>query len=145
MKERSCTILSKEMKMKIWNGLADVLSFAFISTDGKVILSDAEKEDTKKKQQRIRCPLCGWQPDGKMTLKENIFVMKKIAVIGGGNVAFDIARSLARSQRNQFGEVNIVVAALEPRDGLLADESEVIEADEEGIQFFSSRGPVVVL
>jgi glutamate synthase (NADPH/NADH) small chain len=77
----------------------------------------------------------------KMTLKENIFVMKKIAVIGGGNVAFDIARSLARSQRNQFGEVNIVVAALEPRDGLLADESEVIEADEEGIQFFASRGP----
>ena len=51
--------------MKMWNGLADALSFAFISTDGKVILSHAEKKDTKKKQPRIRCPICGWQPDGK--------------------------------------------------------------------------------
>ncbi len=77
----------------------------------------------------------------KMTLKEDIKITKKIAVIGGGNVAFDIARSLARLQRNRFGEVNMVAVALEPRDGLLADEKELIEANEEGIQFFASRGP----
>jgi glutamate synthase (NADPH/NADH) small chain len=77
----------------------------------------------------------------RISLNEKIEVTQKIAVIGGGNVAFDIARSLARLQRNQFGDVNVVVAALEPRDNMLADESEVIEADEEGLHMFTSRGP----
>jgi glutamate synthase (NADPH) small chain len=77
----------------------------------------------------------------QITLNEPVKVTPKIAVIGGGNVAFDIARSLARLQRNQFGEVNIVVTALEARDSMLADEVEVIESDEEGIQLFTSRGP----
>jgi glutamate synthase (NADPH/NADH) small chain len=77
----------------------------------------------------------------RITLNEAIDVRQKIAVIGGGNVAFDIARSLARLQRNKFGEVKMVVAALEARESMLADESEVREADEEGIQLFTSRGP----
>ncbi len=77
----------------------------------------------------------------RITLNEAIDVRQKIAVIGGGNVAFDIARSLARLQRNKFGEVNMVVVVLEARESMLADESEVIEADDEGIQLFTSRGP----
>jgi hypothetical protein len=54
--------------MKMWTLLAQVLSLAFVGTvkNGKVIPSHAESdESTKKKQRRIRCPLCGWQPDGK--------------------------------------------------------------------------------
>ncbi|OQY56924.1 MAG: oxidoreductase [Candidatus Parabeggiatoa sp. nov. 2] len=77
----------------------------------------------------------------RITLNEAIDVRQKIAVIGGGNVAFDIARSLARLQRNKFGEVNMVVVVLEARESMLADESEVREADDEGIQLFTSRGP----
>jgi len=77
----------------------------------------------------------------RITLNESVTVTQKIAVIGGGNVAFDIARSFARLQRQQFGEVNIVVTALEASDSLLADKVEVIESDEEGIQLFTSRGP----
>jgi glutamate synthase (NADPH/NADH) small chain len=77
----------------------------------------------------------------RLTLQESIEIKKQIVVIGGGNVAFDIARSLARLQRNQFGEVNIVITALEARDSMLADEAEVREADEEGLQLFTSRGP----
>jgi glutamate synthase (NADPH/NADH) small chain len=77
----------------------------------------------------------------RITLNEAIEVHKKIVVIGGGNVAFDIARSLARLQRNKFGRVNMVLTALEARDKMLADETEVIEAKEEGIQLFTSRGP----
>ncbi|HID99764.1 MAG TPA: FAD-dependent oxidoreductase [Thiotrichaceae bacterium] len=77
----------------------------------------------------------------RITSNEAIELQKRIVVIGGGNVAFDIARSLARLQRKQFGEVNIVVTALEPSDNLLADKSEVIESDEEGIQLYTSRGP----
>lgn len=77
----------------------------------------------------------------RVTLGEAIEVGQQITVIGGGNVAFDIARSLARLQRQQFGEVKMTIAALEARDHLLADETEVTEADEEGIQLFTSRGP----
>ena len=77
----------------------------------------------------------------RISAKEEIEVKPKIAIIGGGNVAFDIARSLARLQHNQFGEVNMVVVALEARDSMLADESEVIEANDEGIQLVTSRGP----
>ncbi len=77
----------------------------------------------------------------QISSNEAIELQKRIVVIGGGNVAFDIARSLARLQRKQFGEVNIVVTALEPRDNMLADESEVIESEEEGIQLYTSRGP----
>ncbi len=77
----------------------------------------------------------------RITLKEEIDICQKIAVIGGGNVAFDIARSLARLQRQKFGEVNLVLCALEARESMLADEVEVKEAIEEGIELFTSRGP----
>ncbi|KHD08925.1 oxidoreductase [Candidatus Thiomargarita nelsonii] len=77
----------------------------------------------------------------RLTLKEKIEVKKKIVVIGGGNVAFDIARSLARLQRNLFGEVKVVITALEDRENLLASPVEVKEANEEELQLFTSRGP----
>lgn len=50
----------------MWSWLAEALSFAFVETpnDKKIILSEAKIEDNTK-QRRIRCPLCGWQPDGK--------------------------------------------------------------------------------
>ena len=77
----------------------------------------------------------------RITAKETIEVPKQIVVIGGGNVAFDIARSLARLQRNSFGEVNVAITALESRDKMLADPVEIKEAAEEGLQLFTSRGP----
>ncbi|MCK5599324.1 FAD-dependent oxidoreductase [bacterium] len=64
---------------------------------------------------------------------EEVTVEKKIAVIGGGNVAMDIARSLARLQRVKFGEVNITAISLESREELPADIEEIEEAMEEGI------------
>ena len=77
----------------------------------------------------------------RITAKETIEVPKQIVVIGGGNVAFDIARSLARLQRNSYGEVNVAITALESSDKLLADPVEIKEAQEEGLQLFTSRGP----
>lgn len=62
-------------------------------------------------------------------------------VIGGGNVAMDAARSLARLQRKTFGEVHVTVSALEDFDHFLADPEEVRESDEEGIVILPSRGP----
>ncbi|MEZ5672134.1 MAG: NAD-binding protein [Thiotrichaceae bacterium] len=67
-------------------------------------------------------------------------VPEKIVVIGGGNVAFDIARSLARLQK-PVGRVCVTLTALEDRDNMLADASEVTEAQEEGVMVLTSRGP----
>ena len=77
----------------------------------------------------------------QFTLGEDIPVEKKIVVIGGGNVAMDIARTLARLQKRMFGNVDIVVTSLESRDIMPADEEEIVEAEEEGISFIPARGP----
>jgi glutamate synthase (NADPH/NADH) small chain len=62
-------------------------------------------------------------------------------VIGGGNVAMDIARTVARLQRKSFGAVKVTVTALEDFAHFLADPAEVQEAKEEGIEIFDARGP----
>ena len=77
----------------------------------------------------------------KITLNEAFEVPRSAVVIGGGNVAMDIARSLARKQKTLFGEVNMTVAALEDFDHFLADQDEIRESREEGIELLDSRGP----
>ncbi|MES9866789.1 MAG: FAD-dependent oxidoreductase [Candidatus Thiodiazotropha sp. LLP2] len=66
---------------------------------------------------------------------------KQAMVIGGGNVAMDIARTLARQQKQQFGEVKISVTALEDMAHFLADPVEIKECREEGIDIYDARGP----
>ncbi|MCU7853703.1 MAG: FAD-dependent oxidoreductase [Candidatus Thiodiazotropha sp. (ex Monitilora ramsayi)] len=66
---------------------------------------------------------------------------KQAVVIGGGNVAMDIARSLARLQMQKFGKVKVTVTALEDKAHFLADPVEVKECGEEGIKIFDARGP----
>ncbi len=66
---------------------------------------------------------------------------KTLVVIGGGNVAMDIARSMARLQKQQHGEVKVTLTALEDIDHFLADPEEVKESREEGIIILDSRGP----
>lgn len=53
---------------------------------------------------------------------------KKVVVLGGGNVAFDCARSAVR-----LGAEDVHVACLESRDRMTADDEEISEAIEEGI------------
>ncbi|MGB4658835.1 MAG: FAD-dependent oxidoreductase [Mobilitalea sp.] len=53
---------------------------------------------------------------------------KKVIVLGGGNVAFDCARTAKR-----LGAEQIHLACLEARDSMPADEEEINEAEEEGI------------
>ena len=54
---------------------------------------------------------------------------KRVIVLGGGNVAFDCARTAKR-----LGSEEIHVACLEARDKMTADEEEIEQAQEEGIQ-----------
>ncbi|MEW8348946.1 MAG: FAD-dependent oxidoreductase, partial [Candidatus Thiodiazotropha taylori] len=61
-------------------------------------------------------------------------IPQKAVVIGGGNVAMDIARTLARQQQQQFGRVQVTVTALEEMANFLADPVEIKECREEGIE-----------
>ncbi|MCI2400860.1 FAD-dependent oxidoreductase [Aliiroseovarius subalbicans] len=77
----------------------------------------------------------------KITDGEEVPVPEKLVVIGGGNVAMDIARSMARLQQVKHGKVGVTVTALESFDHFLADADEVRESREEGIEIFDARGP----
>jgi len=66
-----------------------------------------------------------------ITLGKKIHLEKKIVVIGGGNVAMDITRSLARLQRQEYGKPDILATSLETEDKMPADREEVVEAREE--------------
>lgn len=77
----------------------------------------------------------------KITAKEDFEVPQCAVVIGGGNVAMDIARSLARMQKKQYGAVDMVVTALEEQQHFMADPDEIKEALEEGIIIRDQCGP----
>ncbi len=77
----------------------------------------------------------------RITDGETVPVPKQVAIIGGGNVAMDIARSMARLQKKKHGEVGVTVTALEDFDHFLADDEEVEEAQEEGCVIYDARGP----
>lgn len=62
-----------------------------------------------------------------------------LTVYGGGNVAFDCARTAKMN-----GVANVRVVCLEPRDKMLADEEEVDCALEEGIEILNSKSMLSV-
>lgn len=72
-------------------------------------------------------------------LPGDYFDGRKVIVVGGGNVAFDVARSA----RRLGGDVTVVALESEDKkskDGLPADEEEIRGAWEEGIDLVCSRG-----
>ena len=81
----------------------------------------------------------------RITAGEEVPVPREIAVIGGGNVAMDIARSMARLQKKKHGAVGMTVTALEDFAHFLADHEEVEEAREEGCVIYDARGPQEIL
>lgn len=77
----------------------------------------------------------------KITEGKEIHVAEKIVVIGGGNVAMDITRSLARLQNQKYGKVQMIATALESEENLPADVEEVVEAREEKAIVNAGWGP----
>jgi len=65
---------------------------------------------------------------------------KNVVVIGGGNVAIDVARSAVR-----LGAEKVTAVSLESRPEMPAWESEIREALEEGVEIINSRGPRAVV
>ncbi|RMI13304.1 MAG: 4Fe-4S dicluster domain-containing protein, partial [Calditrichaeota bacterium] len=89
---------------------------------------------------------------------------EKIVVIGGGNVAFDVARTAVRQEVPEtvaasditaaldvarsavrFGAKKVDMVVLEARDEMLADEEEIEQAIEERITIHNSVGPKRIL
>lgn len=95
---------------------------------------------------------------------------RRIVVIGGGNVAYDVARSavrpakvpmadaasdmerteriaydVARSALRLSGDKEVHIVCLEKRIEMPADEIEIVEGEEEGIRLHDGRGPRAIL
>lgn len=66
-------------------------------------------------------------------------VGQKVVVIGGGNVAFDVARSTARLGRD------VTLMCLEKRHEMPADLLEIEEGLEEGIRIVNAVGPLEIV
>lgn len=62
------------------------------------------------------------------SMKKETGIGRKVIVLGGGNVAFDCARTAKR-----LGAQEIHLACLEARDAMTADDEEIEQAKEEGI------------
>ncbi len=65
---------------------------------------------------------------------------KNIVVVGGGNVAFDVARTSVRN-----GASSVTMTCLESRDEQTADEFEIEDGLEEGIKIINRVGPKEVM
>ncbi|HBI81572.1 MAG TPA: oxidoreductase [Bacteroidales bacterium] len=77
-----------------------------------------------------------------VTMGKEIPATQSIVVIGGGNVAMDITRTLARIQNQRYGKVNIITTSLESEEEMPADREEIIESREEGATIIPGWGPV---
>lgn len=87
--------------------------------------------------QGVRLPIEGSRLDGvilnvdflrNVSMGKETGIGKKIIILGGGNVAFDCARTARR-----LGADEIHLACLEARGEMTADEEEITQAEEEGI------------
>ena len=71
---------------------------------------------------------------------DNMGLGKKVIVVGGGNVAVDVARTARR-----LGGEDVHLVCLEKRDEMPAWEHEILDAEEEGITIHNSLGPNRIL
>jgi len=69
-----------------------------------------------------------------------IDISGRVAIIGGGNTAFDCARTAIR-----LGAKEVVVVYRRTRDEMPANEIEIIEAEEEGIKFQFLTAPEKII
>jgi formate dehydrogenase (NADP+) beta subunit len=77
----------------------------------------------------------------------------QVVVIGGGNVAYDVARTvirqtgvdISRTALREPGVLGVHLCTLESLDELPADDVEIIEGDQEGVIRHHSLGPMEIL
>jgi formate dehydrogenase (NADP+) beta subunit len=130
-------------------------------------------------QKSRKLPVEGLDHDGVLhgieflrlaNLGQPVEIGEKVVVVGGGNVAFDVARTAvrpsqdpaasdaARSEARDFyqaadtarmalrqGGKEVHLVCIESREEMPADEIEITEGQEEGIVLHTSRGPLKVV
>ena len=88
----------------------------------------------------------------EVSLGEGPNLGRSVVVIGGGNVAYDVGRTVlrqtsvdtARTAMREAGVGEVHMCSLESLDEMPADDIEIIEGDEEGIIRRNSMGPVAI-
>lgn len=76
----------------------------------------------------------------KVTNSEPLYMGKKVIVVGGGNTAMDVARTAVR-----LGAEHVQVIYRRTRDEMPAEMIEIIEAEEEGVEFTFLVAPVEII
>ncbi len=88
-----------------------------------------------------------------VSLNEPVEVGDEVVVIGGGNVAYDVARSVvrqiafdtARTAARLAGTTKVHLVSLEHAEEMPADTIEIVEGDEEGIDRSNGWGPTEIV
>lgn len=87
-----------------------------------------------------------------VSLGEEMAIGREIVVIGGGNVAYDVARTVVRQIASDTARTaarmpetrGVYLFSLESAEEMPADTIEIVEGDEEGIQRENGWGPVEI-
>jgi NADPH-dependent glutamate synthase beta subunit-like oxidoreductase len=88
-----------------------------------------------------------------VALSEPVTLGREVVVIGGGNVAYDVARTVlrqiaydtARTAARLLDTTTVRLVSLESLEEMPADTIEILEGDEEGIERFNGWGPVEIV
>lgn len=88
-----------------------------------------------------------------VAVKESIDIGREVVVIGGGNVAYDVARAVlrqiamdtARTAARLLHGGRVHLASLESLEEMPADTVEIVEGDEEGVQRHNGWGPLEIV
>ncbi len=85
-------------------------------------------------------------------LGEPLSIGRDVVVVGGGNVAYDVARTVlrqiaydtARTAARRPGTARVRLVSLETLEEMPADTQEILEGDEEGIERLNGWGPLEI-
>ncbi|ODA41406.1 Formate dehydrogenase, major molybdopterin-binding subunit [Desulfosporosinus sp. BG] len=77
---------------------------------------------------------------GKVTNSEPLYMGNKVIVVGGGNTAMDVARTAVR-----LGAEHVQVIYRRTKDEMPAEKIEILEAEEEGVEFTFLVAPVEII
>ncbi len=92
----------------------------------------------------------GWDAPGvenaidllrRVTAGDKIPVPENVVVIGAGNVAMDIARTMARLQKQKYDRITTTICARKDVSMFRADKEEIEESRDEGIKIIELRAP----
>ena len=87
-----------------------------------------------------------------VALGESLDLGRRVVVIGGGNVAYDVARTVVRQAAIDAARTaarlpetsSVHLVSLETLEEMPADTVEILEGDEEGIERLNGWGPVAI-